>query len=269
MEREGYNAFTIDTIEKLHRALMRNDHDYSARHGIAGAFRNKQVRIGGNGFATSTFNPPPYADVLSCMKEHIAYLRCDGMQQLHQSIIAQLAVAHAHFEAVHPFADGNGRVGRLLLPLMLGAAGHTPLYLSPYIAAFKTDYYDALRAAQQRLDHLPLISHLSNAIVSTVADAESAVSRLGALYEEWTRKRKFRNKSAAQRMLEKLAWHPVITAKTVERLLSASPAAARTAINQLAEAGIVTERTGKRRYRVFHARDVLDIYNASADNGAE
>jgi len=269
VEREGYNAFTIDTIEKLHRALMRNDHDYSARHGIAGAFRNKQVRIGGNGFATSTFNPPPYADVLSCMKEHIAYLRCDGMQQLHQSIIAQLAVAHAHFEAVHPFADGNGRVGRLLLPLMLGAAGHTPLYLSPYIAAFKTDYYDALRAAQQRLDYLPLISHLSHAIVNTVADAESAVSRLGALYEEWTRKRKFRNKSAAQRMLEKLAWHPVITAKTVERLLSASPAAARTAINQLAEAGIVTERTGKRRYRVFHARDVLDIYNASADNGAE
>ncbi|MBI4724761.1 MAG: Fic family protein, partial [Rhodomicrobium sp.] len=174
--------------------------------------------------------------------------------------ITQMAVAHAHFEAVHPFADGNGRAGRLLLPLMLRAAGHTPLYLSLYIAAFKQDYYGALREAQQRLNFIPLISYLSRAIVSTVSDAEHAVTRLNALYAEWTKKRKFRQKSAATRMLDKLAWHPVVTIKTIERLVDASPAAARIAINQLVEAGILTERTGKTRYRIFQAREVLEIY---------
>lgn len=260
VDLNGYDAFSIPMIEGLHRALIQNDEDYEQRHGPPGAFRQKQVRIGGASFATSTFNPPPFADVAACMAEHIDYLRCEGMQQVHQSIVTQMAVAHAHFEAVHPFADGNGRVGRLLLPLMLGAAGHTPLYLSPYIAAFRPDYNAALRAAQQRLDFAPLIAHLSHAIVNTVADAESAITRLADLERDWREKRKFRKASAAERMLDKLPGHPVVTAKTIERLTGASPAAARAAITQLADAGILTERTGKLRYRIFQAREVLAIY---------
>ena len=268
VEAHGADAFTIHTIEKLHRALMRNDKDFLKKHGPPGEFRRKQVRIGGRDFNDLTYNPPPHANVLACMAEHIAYLRCEGMQQLHQSIIVQMAVAHAHFEAVHPFADGNGRVGRLLLPLMLCAAGQTPLYLAPYIAAFKPDYYSSLRAAQQRLDFVPLIAHLSRAISNTVTDAETAVRRLTDLQAAWTQRKKFRNKSAAQKMLDKLLWHPVVTAKSVERLAGCSPAAARTALAQLAEADVLFERTGKRRYRIFQAREVLRIYkNPSAENG--
>jgi Fic family protein len=188
--------------------------------------------------------------------------------QLHQSVIVQIAVAHAHFEAVHPFADGNGRVGRLFLPLMLLAAGHTPLYLAPYIAAFKSDYYAALRDAQQRLNYAPLIAHLSRAITHTVTDAETAVRRLAELQSDWASRKKFRAKSAAQKMLDKLLWHPVVTAKSVERLARCSPAAARTALTQLAEAGVLFERTGKMRYRIFQARDVLKIYkNPSGEDG--
>jgi Fic family protein len=114
--------------------------------------------------------------------------------------------------------------------------------------------------SQQRLNFVPLISHSSRAIINTVADAESAVSRLTTLQRDWSHRRKFRKNSTAERMLDKLAWHPVVTAKTVERLLGASPAAARTALNQLEEAGILTERTGKMRYRIFQAREVLAIY---------
>jgi Fic family protein len=203
------------------------------------------------------------------MADQIAYLRCEGMQHINQSIIVQMAVAHAHFEAVHPFPDGNGRTGRLLLPLMLRAAHHTPLYLAPYIAAFKTDYYEALRAAQQRLDYKPLIAHLSVAIISSVDDAETAIRRLEALREEWAIRRTFRKKSAAQRMLDHLAWHPVATTKTVQRLLDVGPVAARTALNQLAEAGILSERTGKLRYRVFQASEVLRIYNNPSSLGED
>jgi Fic family protein len=268
VEAHGANAFTIHTIEKLHRALMHHDKEYLNKHGPPGEFRRKPVRIGGRNFNDSTYNPPPHAEVLACMAEHIAYLRGDGMQQLHQSIVARMAVAHAHFEAVHPFADGNGRVGRLLLPLMLRAAGHTPLYLAPHIAASKQDYYAALRAAQQRLELAPLVAHLSRAITQAVNDAEIAIRRLTELQAQWSQRKKFRSKSAAQKMLDKLSWHPVVTAKSVERLADCSPAAARTALTQLVDAGVLIERTGKRRYRIFQAREVLAIYkNPSEDNG--
>jgi Fic family protein len=260
VEVNGYNAFTIHTIERLHRSLLRNDKDFLKKHGQVGEFRRKPVRIGGRNFNDSIYNPPPHTDVLACMVEQISYLRCDGMQQLHQSIIAQMAVAHAHFEAIHPFPDGNGRVGRLLLPLMLRASGHAPLYLASYIAAFKQDYYSALRAAQQRLDFVPLIAHLSRAISSTVKEAETAVGRLAELRMSWTQRRKFRKDSAAQKMLDRLLWHPVVTSKSIERLVAGSPAAARIAISQLVEAGILSERTGKKRYRIFQAREVLAIY---------
>ncbi len=261
VELHWQDAFNIHTIESLHASLMRGDSKYQRKYGEPGRLRRIPVRIGGRDLATSTFNPPPHADVLQCMAEQIAYLRCEGMQHVNQSTIVQMAVAHAHFEAVHPFPDGNGRVGRLLLPLMLRAAHQTPLYLAPYIAAFKTDYYEALRAAQQRLDYRPLIAHLSVAIISSVDDAEAAIGRLVSLREEWANRRSFRNKSAAQRMLDHLAWHPVATTKTVQRLLNVGQVAARNALNQLADAGILSEKTGKMRYRVFQASEVLKIYN--------
>lgn len=269
VEQTGTDAFTIHTMEHLHQSLMRGDSAFVKKHGPPGQFRRKQVRIGGTSFANSIFNPPPYADVLQCMTDQISYLRCEGMQVMNQSIITQMALAHAHFEAVHPFPDGNGRVGRLMLPLMLRAHGHTPLYLAPYIAAFKPDYYEALRAAQQRLDYRPLITHLSRALVSTVSDAETAIRKLEALRVTWLTRKKFRQQSAAHRMLPHLARHPVMTTKTVERLLGASPAAARAALNQLADAGILTERTGKQRYRVFQAKEVLAIYNNPNDDSAD
>ena len=75
------------------------------------------------------------------------YMRCEGMQAMCQSFIVRMAVAHAHFEAVHSFRDGNGRVGRLLLPLTMAAEGMMPIYLSPYIEAHKTAYYESLKAA--------------------------------------------------------------------------------------------------------------------------
>ncbi|WOH64344.1 Fic family protein [Bradyrhizobium sp. BWA-3-5] len=82
-------------------------------------------------------NPPPPADVPDCLAQTVDYLRNEGMQQMTQGFITRMAIAHTHFEAVHPFRDGNGRVARLLLPLMMAAEKHVPLYLSPYIESKK------------------------------------------------------------------------------------------------------------------------------------
>lgn len=143
--REGSDIFTIELIQQLHREAMRHDPDYDA---VPGEFKAVVNWIGGTGhIATSTYNPAPPDDVIPCLRQTAAYMRCEGMQALSQSLITRMAIAHAHFEAVHPFSDGNGRVGRLLLPMMMAADGHIPLYLAPYIAANRSGYYEGLKAA--------------------------------------------------------------------------------------------------------------------------
>ncbi|WP_264784747.1 Fic family protein, partial [Gluconobacter cerinus] len=100
----------------------------------------------------SVYNPPPPAAVPHFLEETLDYMREDGMQMMTQSLITRMALAHTHFEAAHPFRDGNGRVGRLLLPLMMAAEKQVPLYLSPYIELHKQADYAVLKQAQQKLN---------------------------------------------------------------------------------------------------------------------
>lgn len=183
------------------------------------------------------------------------------MQVMAQSLIARMAIAHAHFEAVHPYRDGNGRVGRLLLPLMMAADGKVPLYLSPYIEAHKPAYYDALKAAQQRLDWAAMVAFIADAISGTVDElmaTRAALVRLGGM---WRARRRYRDKSAALRALDLLPDYPVITAGRLGERLGVSAPAANAAIAQLVEAGVLVERTGYRRNRVFVAQEVLRVLN--------
>lgn len=257
--RDGSDVFTIDLIRELHREAMRHDPDY---RDVPGAFKKSVNWIGGTGhIATSTYNPAPPGEVGACLEQTAAYMRCEGMQALTQSLITRMAVAHAHFEAVHPFSDGNGRVGRLLLPMMMAAEGYVPLYLAPYIAANRTGYYDGLKAAQQRLDWAPLVAYLSDAVTGTVEELFATRAALEQLADEWRGRRKYRAGSASLRALDLLVDYPVITLKRLADKLAVSRPQALAAINQLVEAGILVERTGYRRNRVFAAAAVLAIVN--------
>ncbi|XSC48350.1 Fic family protein [Bradyrhizobium sp. RDT10] len=197
----------------------------------------------------------------ACLAQTVDYLRNEGMQQMTQGFITRMAIAHAHFEAVHPFRDGNGRVGRLLLPLMMAAEKHVPLYLSPYIEAKKGAYYASLKDAQQRLDWQPIIIFMAEAVTGTVEELMKTRSALSELSELWRGRRKFRKGSAAARALDELPHYPVLTAKRLGELLEISPPQAHQAIAQLEEAGILAERTGYSRNRVYAANDALNIIN--------
>ncbi|MGO9459933.1 MAG: Fic family protein [Rhodomicrobium sp.] len=258
IERDRRQGFTLELIQDLHRNLMTGDPDYKD---TPGELRTRVVWIGGKGIEHSAFNPPSPMRMRQCVDEHIAYLRTDGLQQVQQSIIVRLAIAHAHFEAVHPFRDGNGRLGRLLIPLMMAADEHAPLYLSPYINANKPRYLDGLKAAQQRLDYAPLVNLLSDAIIASVREAEQSVEALRQLKTVWLKRRKFRKNSAAERAVELLTGFPVMTARRLSRELNITYAAANTGISQLAGTGILKEHTSHRRNRLFVARDVLRIFN--------
>ncbi|WP_271593241.1 Fic family protein [Bradyrhizobium sp. CCBAU 65884] len=218
--KSGYGVFTMDLIKDLHRAVMKDDPDYQD---IPGDLRTGVVWIGGNkDIAYSSLNPPPPADVADCLAQTVDYLRNEGMQQLTQGFITRMAIAHTHFEAVHPFRDGNGRVGRLLLPLMMAAERHVPLYLSPYIESKKGSYYASLKDAQQRLDWEPIITFMADAVTGTVEELIRTRTALSELSD--------RNGSAAIRALDELHNYPVLTAKRLGQLLDVSPAQVNQAI---------------------------------------
>jgi hypothetical protein len=124
---------------------------------------------------------------------------------------------------------------------------------------------DGLRAAQQRLEYGPLIETLARAIVAAVATAEAAHSSLAILLADWQQRRKWRKNSAAVRALPLLLSRPVVTRKLLASMLKVTEPAAGQAVSQLTELGILTERTGWRRNRVFAAWDVLRIFNRSSD----
>lgn len=257
---QGAAIFTPELVGDLHRAVMRSDPGYAD---APGALRNRVVWIGGGGhdIAYSTYNPTPPDRIEPCLDDTMAYMRGQGMQVMTQSIVARLAIAHAHFEAVHPFRDGNGRVGRLLLPLMMAADGQVPLYLSPYIEANKQAYYESLKAAQQQLDWSTAIAFMADAITGTVDELMVTRAALAQLVEAWHTRRTFRRNSTAQRALALLPDYPVISARSLGERLQVSAPSAHLAIDQLVEAGILLERTGYSRNRVFAATEVLAILN--------
>ncbi len=256
---EGSDIFTVALIEALHCEAMRHDPDYNE---TPGQVRDIVVWIGGTGhIATSTYNPAPPDSIRPCLEQTMAYMRCEGMQAMTQSIITRMAVAHAHFEAVHPFRDGNGRVGRLLLPMMMAADDHVPLYLAPYIATNRDGYYSALKMAQQRLEWAPLVGYFSDAITGTIEELFATRGALDALKADWRKRRKYRARSAALRALDLLIDYPVITMARLATKLDVSRPQALAAINQLSDAGILVERTGYRRNRIFAAQEVLEIVN--------
>ncbi|MDB5414289.1 MAG: filamentation induced by cAMP protein Fic [Rubritepida sp.] len=257
-EAEGSGIFTEQEIRDLHRRVMRHDGDYQD---IPGELRQRVVWIGGSpDISRSTFNPPPPARIAECLADSLRYLRQeDDPDTRQQSIVTRMAVAHAHFEAVHPFRDGNGRVGRLLLPLMMAAEGMIPIYLSPYIEAHRSAYIEALKAAQQRLEWHVMVGFMADAVCGTVDDLLVMQAELEALRSAWESRRPFRGMSAASRALDVLPSYPVLTIRRLSALLNVTFPAASTAIAQLREAGILRERTGYARNRIYVAPEVLAI----------
>jgi Fic family protein len=256
---EGHRIFSPDLIANLHRDVMRGNTSYPD---TPGAVRDVVVWIGGGrDIAYSIYNPTPPAAIARALDESVAYLRADGMQAMTQSLIARMAIGHAHFEAVHPFRDGNGRVGRLLLPLMMAAEGHTPLYLSPYIEANKPGYYAALKAAQQRQQWADAIGFIARAITGTEQEVMATRAALQALARIWRARRKFRGGSAAAHALDILPHYPVLTVARLAHRLGVSDTAAATAMQQLEGAGIVARRAGRRYNRLYTATEALSVIN--------
>jgi Fic family protein len=244
------------TIKAMHRVLLQ---DASEAY-RAGEYRLTQAWIGGYRIEDSTFVPPPPEYIEGCMDELEASMlqyerRDDEFGEI--SIVTQLVLAHAQFETIHPFVDGNGRVGRLIMPLMLASAGYPPLYLSGYLLRHRLAYYDALAGVQLRDDWERWGEFLCRAIAHA-CETSIAVSRdLNAIHDRWAVELSdLRADAAARKMPRLLLGRPVVSVRQVAELLGMSFVSANNAVEVLVSRGILSEPEG-RRNRVFHATELL------------
>ncbi len=246
-------------IRELHRELMQG-----VRGGERepGSFRTTQNWIGPPGATprTATFVPPPPEEVERVMAELERFLHAgDELPPL-----VHVGLAHAQFETIHPFLDGNGRVGRLLITLMLcerGILRRPLLYLSVYLKANRAEYYDRLTAVRTRGDWEGWLGFFLRGVAEVSESATLTARRILDLRE---RARGLDLGKGAQRLVGLLFEHPVVSVKRVQGLLGCTFATAGKALDELAGAGLVVEATGQRRNRRFRFDAYLRLFEQPA-----
>ncbi len=255
----GRAAVTLTFIDELHAQLMQDD----STPGVVGRYRQNQAWIGASRrIEDATFVPAPPADIARCMAEMSASIlqyTPGEDEQASLSVLAQLAIAHAQFETIHPYHDGNGRTGRLLLPLLLAAEGFPPLYLSGALLRARREYYAALAVVQLRGHWSPWLELFGRAVIESCDESVSIAQDLLALAERWEAQLSgYRVDSAARRLPRFLIGYPVLSVSQAAAALELSVPAANAAFKNLLDAGILRLQDERKRGRVFLAPEVLE-----------
>lgn len=243
-------------ILEMHRALM-------VRHpAIAGAWRTQQVWIGRGwgGPRLASFVPPRHDRVPGLMADLVRFVDREDVPTL-----AHAAVAHAQFETIHPFIDGNGRVGRALVHAMLHRRGLTRNVTVPVSAGLLADvdaYFAALDSYRQG-DLSPIVSLVGAAALRALGNSRHLVADLHAIRDDWSQSIRARRDSSVWRAVDVVFRHPVVNHGTMGRELgSANPDRH---LRQLVDAGVLVEFSGKRRNRLWRAPQVLAALDAFAE----
>jgi Fic family protein len=223
----------------------------------AGAPRTMQNWLGGSDFSPrdAIYVPPPPGLVPRLLEDLVTFANRTDL-----SPIAQAAIVHAQFESIHPYTDGNGRIGRALINVVLRRRGLTSRIVVPVASALLADvdaYFDALTAYRSGdVDHL--VRALADATLLAASEATTSALALEALPSEWRTRMTVRRASTTDRLLEHLLSAPVLTDKVAAALTGASTRRSRDALDAIAATEIVTEITGHARNRVWIVGDVLD-----------
>jgi len=252
---------SLRLIRELHAKLMTGVRGDQAS---PGNFRETQNWIGrpGSGPAQATYVPPPPGLVMSCLDAWEKFLHDRSLPPL-----VQIALAHYQFEAIHPFRDGNGRVGRLLITLFLVERGILPtplLYLSAFFEARRQEYYARLQGVHARAEWEAWLAYFLEGVASQAEDALSRASRINTLLAKWRDKVVDAGLPAAVRLLDVLAENPYCTARGAAARLKVAFTTAQRAVAKLEELKIVRQANEAKRDRVYCAAGLLQILEEPA-----
>ncbi len=262
--RGGF-PFSARLIREIHEKLLTNGRGSDKD---PGQFRRSQNWIGGTRPGNAAFVPPPHTHVKECVSDLEKFIHGVGNTL---PIIVQAGLVHVQFESIHPFLDGNGRVGRLLVTLLLCSTGilrEPLLYLSLYFKQHRAEYYRLLDVVRTDGDWEEWLDFFLRGTAETAEGAVLTTKRLLDLFDAdrgFIQKTTGRQAGSILRVHEALKQRPLCTlAESAKRSGLSFPAAA-SAMHALLESGVVRELTGKKRNRVF----VYDKYLAALSEGTE
>lgn len=260
LERAVALATEVDQFERehlleLHRLLFTGTRD---EH-LAGLLREEQNWIGGAASSprNAEFIPPPHELVPELLDDLCAFCNREDIPA-----VIQAAIAHAQFETIHPFHDGNGRVGRALILIVLRRRGLAPRYLPPVSLALAgdADRYVAGLTSWRNGDEEDWFTVFIDAVYKAATGAREFAGRVGELQRKWIEQTgNPRRGSGPLRLIEMLPSHPIINVKTAAQLLGGSEERARLAILRLEEAGVLRQTAVGRRNRAWECVGLFDL----------
>jgi Fic family protein len=256
---EFADGITPAAILTIHEALMRGQ-----EYADPGRYRSEQVWIGGSNASphAAAFVPPHHSRVEAAIGDLCAFV-----ERTDVPLLTQAAIAHAQFETIHPFVDGNGRTGRALVHAMLKHGGATTRSTVPVSAGLLVDtasYFDALTDYRNG-DPSPIVARFADAAFAAIGNGRHLATDLLAVYTRWTEAVTARRTASVWRVLPVLLSHPAVTSALVQEMTGLSQPAADNVIGQLRDAGILTKAAGVQRYLVWVATDVTKALDDFAD----
>jgi len=252
---------SLRLMREMHERLMKG---VRGEHMTPGEFRRSQNWIGAPrcSLNDAVFVPPPVVEMNEALGELEKYLHAPS----DLPPLIRLALIHYQFEAIHPFLDGNGRIGRLLITLLLCVEGllrQPLLYLSAYFERYRQDYYDLLLAVSRAGRWQDWVMYFLRGVAEQSRDAVKRSNRLLDLRQEYRRKLQAARSSALLlHLVDELFSYPAITISMAAKRLQVTPRAAQLNVDRLIDQDILKEATGRKRNRVFIAPGIMSVIEA-------
>ena len=250
---------SLRLIRNTHRILMTN---VRGKHKTPGEFRTSQNWIGGSSLADAAFIPPHKDDMSDLLDDFEHFLYNDRIVVPH---LIRCAIAHYQFETIHPFQDGNGRIGRLLITLYL-VSNHLlikpTLYLSDFFERHRGAYYDSLTRVRNSNDLGQWVRFFLEGVIETAEKGKTTFAQLLNLHTDIDNELMNLGKKTdnARKLLMHLYQSPVVSVKQVESILGVKYYSANELIKTLVEINILEETTGYSRNRVFMFKRYIDVF---------
>jgi len=250
-------------IRELHGILMEG---VRGQHATPSEFRQSQNWVGSAGafLGEATYVPPPVPEMQECLNQLEKFLHA----RTRLPPLVEAALVHYQFEAIHPFLDGNGRIGRLLATLLLcqrNVLSKPLLYLSAFFEKHRLEYYELLLNVSQSSQWRKWIEFFLQAVTEQSNDAVSRSRHLLELLRDYSQLAREKHlPPTAGQLVELIFMKPVLNAKTAQELLKVSYPSAQYALTSLENAGILTEITGRKRAKAYAAKEILKALDGEA-----
>ena len=255
---------SLRLIREIHGVLLSKGRGSDKQ---PGEFRQSQNWIGGTRPGTAIFVPPPPDLVLDCMNALELFLH---EERADLPLLIKAGLVHVQFETIHPFLDGNGRLGRLLITFLLCATGvlrEPILYLSLYFKQHRSAYYDLLDRVRAKGDWETWLEFFLTGVRDTAEQAATAARRILAVFEEHRRKIETLGRPAASvlRVFEHMQRNPIVSIPAAAESIGISAPTVAKSLEHMRHLGLLREITGRQRHRLF----VYDAYLAILSEGTE